>query len=149
MLLLRLCALALSTAFAPTRLRAAPTRLAATATEEDVRLRVTLATQTAGRSFSFDVQKQVWLYRRCPARYSVDGSGVEIVAEGAKSKLEPFLKWHGSFAPATKTCALREQNPPWTASCAANSWSTGRPLLSPPADNLRRPLTAFGRSWSR
>lgn len=91
MLLLQL--FALSTAFAPTRLRAAPTRLAATATEEDVRLRVTLATQTAGRSFSFDVQKQVWLYRRCPARYSVDGSGVEIVAEGAKSKLEPFLKW--------------------------------------------------------
>ena len=88
MLLLQL--FALSTAFAPTRLRAAPTRLAATATEEDVRLRVTLATQTAGRSFSFDVQKQVWLYRRCPARYSVDGSGDDLDAGAVNRRVESF-----------------------------------------------------------
>ena len=60
---------------------------------EAVRLKVVLAKSTAGASFNFDCQKQLWLYRRCAATYTLVGDSVEIVAEGDKAKLEAFVKW--------------------------------------------------------
>ena len=54
-------------------------------------LRITL--EKPGRSLSFDCQKQLWLYRRCPATYTLDGEVVEIRAEGSRAKLEAFRAW--------------------------------------------------------
>eukprot|EP00629_Pelagomonadales_sp_RCC1024_P006443 CAMPEP_0119273388 /NCGR_PEP_ID=MMETSP1329-20130426/10180_1 /TAXON_ID=114041 /ORGANISM="Genus nov. species nov., Strain RCC1024" /LENGTH=253 /DNA_ID=CAMNT_0007273589 /DNA_START=119 /DNA_END=877 /DNA_ORIENTATION=- len=67
--------------------------LKAPAAVDNVRFRATLAPSTAGRSLSFDCQKQLWLYRRVPARYTAGDAEVEIVAEGPRAKLEAFETW--------------------------------------------------------
>ena len=46
-----------------------------------------------GRSFNFECQKQCWFIRRLPGAYQVTADGVEIVAEGPRSKLEAFERW--------------------------------------------------------
>ena len=95
--LLRLLAVALasrSLAFAPLGRAARPrARARGAAKAGDEQLRVTLATTAAGSAFAYDVQKQLWLIRRCAATYSVAGGEVAIVAEGSRKKLEAFLKW--------------------------------------------------------
>jgi len=58
-----------------------------------VRFTANLAASTAGASFSFDVQKQLWFFRRCPATYRLADGAVEIVAEGPRAKLETFERW--------------------------------------------------------
>ena len=68
-------------------------RSASEVNAEAVRLKVVLAKSTEGASFNFDCQKQLWLYRRCAATYTLVGDSVEIVAEGDKAKLEAFVKW--------------------------------------------------------
>ena len=45
------------------------------------------------RSFNFECQKQCWFIRRLPGAYQVTADGVEIVAEGPRSKLEAFERW--------------------------------------------------------
>ena len=68
--------------------------LHAAATDADAaRLTATLASSTVGRSFNFECQKQCWFIRRLPGAYQVTADGVEIVAEGPRSKLEAFERW--------------------------------------------------------
>ena len=68
--------------------------LHAAATDADAaRLTATLASSTVGASFNFDCQKQCWFIRRLPGAYQVTADGVEIVAEGPRSKLEAFERW--------------------------------------------------------
>ena len=71
-----------------------PHVLHAAATDADAaRLTATLASSTVGRSFNFECQKQCWFIRRLPGAYQVTADGVEIVAEGPRSKLEAFERW--------------------------------------------------------
>ena len=93
----RLCMLALlGTASAlictPASLRQ-PLHIASAASSADERLTATLAASTVGASFNFDCQKQCWFIRRLPGAYQVTADGVEIVAEGPRSKLEAFERW--------------------------------------------------------
>ena len=67
--------------------------IASAASSADERLTATLAASTVGASFNFDCQKQCWFIRRLPGAYQVTADGVEIVAEGPRSKLEAFERW--------------------------------------------------------
>ena len=73
-----------------------PLHIASAANSADAdaaRLTATLAASTVGASFNFDCQKQCWFIRRLPGAYQVTADGVEIVAEGPRSKLEAFERW--------------------------------------------------------
>ena len=96
MLLLRLL-LSITAATAlvctPTQPRRPHVLHAATSDADAARLTATLASSTVGRSFNFECQKQCWFIRRLPGAYQVTADGVEIVAEGPRSKLEAFERW--------------------------------------------------------
>ena len=95
MLLLRLLSITATTALVCTPAQPRPRHvLHAAATDADAaRLTATLASSTVGRSFNFECQKQCWFIRRLPGAYQVTADGVEIVAEGPRSKLEAFERW--------------------------------------------------------
>ena len=96
MLLLRLLlSITATTALVCTPVQPRPRHVlhAATTDADAARLTATLASSTVGRSFNFECQKQCWFIRRLPGAYQVTADGVEIVAEGPRSKLEAFERW--------------------------------------------------------
>ena len=96
MLLLRLLlSITATTALVCTPVQPRPRHVlhAATSDADAARLTATLASSTVGRSFNFECQKQCWFIRRLPGAYQVTADGVEIVAEGPRSKLEAFERW--------------------------------------------------------
>ena len=88
--------LAGATAFAPCSappLSPLALRAGAGGEAEKARLSASVGLAAVDPSFAFDVQKQLWFYRRCAATYAIDGGGATIVAEGPRAKLNTFAAW--------------------------------------------------------